>query len=317
MEAQEERRNRVRTNQLGIVPLAFPTWTNLGPNPIPNGQTLPVNPVSGRVSAIEVDPTDPNKVYAGAAQGGVYRSLDGGATWAPLMDNALSLAIGALALDTTRGCLYVGTGESSAAIDSFGGVGIYRIDNVNTNPVLVGPINPIRNYNDGNNTPTSLPVFNGSGISKILSSTTRRCSFPFSTPPWQRRLPFGDHPPHAISGLYHLTGVTAIRRSAAKITVTTWGLVSTRLHRQPDIDDIVFDPGDATGNTCLPGNLDAWGAAEGRSLVNKRWRQRQLHPNFLDHCRLDANGRGVRVYSEEANPTVVTCERQARRNHLR
>ena len=48
MEAQEARRNRLRTNQLGIVPLAFPTWTNLGPNPIPNGQTFPIVPVSGR-----------------------------------------------------------------------------------------------------------------------------------------------------------------------------------------------------------------------------------------------------------------------------
>jgi hypothetical protein len=36
--------------------------------------------VSGRVSAIEIDPNNPNNVYVGAAQGGVYRSLDGGAT---------------------------------------------------------------------------------------------------------------------------------------------------------------------------------------------------------------------------------------------
>ena len=80
MERQELFRHRsVTFSRLGVMSLAFPTWVELGPNPIPNGQTSPVNPVSGRVTAIEVDPTDPNKVYVGAAQGGVYRSLDGGA----------------------------------------------------------------------------------------------------------------------------------------------------------------------------------------------------------------------------------------------
>jgi hypothetical protein len=128
MEKQEALHNAIGTSKLGIAPLAFPSWVELGPNPIPNGQTVPIVPVSGRVLAIEIDPTDPNKVYVGAAQSGVYRSLDGGATWTPIMDSALSLAIGALALDTARGSLYVGTGEPGGAIDSFGGVGLYRID---------------------------------------------------------------------------------------------------------------------------------------------------------------------------------------------
>jgi hypothetical protein len=64
-----------------LQPQAFPNWVELGPNPIPNGQTqTTTTAVSGRVSAIEIDPTDPNKVYVGAAQGGVFRSLDGGTT---------------------------------------------------------------------------------------------------------------------------------------------------------------------------------------------------------------------------------------------
>src|SRR5205814_2726863 len=261
MEAQEARRNRLRTNQLGIFPLAFPTWTNLGPNPIPNGQTSPIVPVSGRVTAIEVDPNDPNKVYVGAAQGGVYRSLDGGVTWTPLMDSALSLAIGALALDTTRGCLYVGTGESSGSLDAFGGVGIYRIDNVNTNPVLVGPINPIRNYTDTNG-PQSVPIFNGSGISKILLVPNDPTKMFVSTVFYAAigigaDYSFGQFiPPHSISGLYRLTGVSGDPASvtAAKVKVTTLG---TCFHTpgtgSRDIDDIALDPGDATGNT-----LFAW-----------------------------------------------------------
>src|SRR5258708_521506 len=56
-----------------------PAWVPLGPAPIPNGQTQGrTDPVSGRVTAIVVHPTTPNTVYVGTAQGGVYRSLDGG-----------------------------------------------------------------------------------------------------------------------------------------------------------------------------------------------------------------------------------------------
>jgi len=54
-------------------------WTQIGPAPIPNGQTVPPpSPVSGRTVAIAIHPTNPDIVYVGAAEGGVYRSLDGG-----------------------------------------------------------------------------------------------------------------------------------------------------------------------------------------------------------------------------------------------
>src|SRR5262249_59047413 len=88
-------------------------WTPLGPAPIPNGQTTGVSQaVSGRVTAIVVHPSNENIVYVGTAQGGLYRSLNGGTTWTALMDDAQSLAIGSIAIDpldpTT---LFVGTGE--------------------------------------------------------------------------------------------------------------------------------------------------------------------------------------------------------------
>ena len=71
------------------------SWTPIGPAPIPvSGSTS----YSGRVSAIAVHPTNPDIAYVGTAQGGLYRTLDGGATWTPLMDSALTLAIGAVAI---------------------------------------------------------------------------------------------------------------------------------------------------------------------------------------------------------------------------
>ncbi len=141
-------------------------WVPMGPAPIPNGQTSGrTDPVSGRTSAIAVDPTNANIVYAGTAQGGVYRSLDGGTTWTPLMDSALSLAIGAVAIaPSDPSIVYVGTGESGFSLDSFFGVGVYRINNANgVTPTLSGPFNK----NSGN-----ADVFTGRSVGKILVSPT-------------------------------------------------------------------------------------------------------------------------------------------------
>ncbi|HEY7281104.1 MAG TPA: hypothetical protein VID47_05855 [Actinomycetota bacterium] len=120
---------------------AGPAWTALGPDPIPNGQTNPTRPVSGRVTAIAVDPADPNDVYVGTAQGGLYRSRDGGSTWTAMMDDAATLAIGSLAFaPSDPSVLYVGTGEGNLSGDSYAGVGLYRFDDANgASPTMHGP----------------------------------------------------------------------------------------------------------------------------------------------------------------------------------
>ena len=149
---------------LGAPTAVSTTWTAIGPAPLPNGS----NPFSGRVTAVVVDPTNPNTVYLGAAQGGVWRSLDGGATWASIFDNAQSLAIGALALaPSNHTILYVGTGEFNNSSDCFFGAGLYRIDNADTSATLAGPINPSQTI--GNFT---YNIFNGRSISKILVHPT-------------------------------------------------------------------------------------------------------------------------------------------------
>src|SRR5260370_33345026 len=58
------------------------------------------------------------------------------------MDSALSLAVGAIAIAPSQpSTIYVGTGEGNFSVDSFFGVGVYRSDNADTTPVLVGPLN--------------------------------------------------------------------------------------------------------------------------------------------------------------------------------
>ena len=129
------------------------SWTALGPAPIPNGQTVPSDahgvslshaPVSGRVTAVAIDPADANTAYVGTAQGGLYQTRDGGATWTPLMDNAITLAVGSLELDptdATGNTLLVGSGESNFSGDSYAGFGVYKLTGLKGSPVLNGPYN--------------------------------------------------------------------------------------------------------------------------------------------------------------------------------
>lgn len=83
--------------------------------------------IGGRITALAVHPARPDVIFAGAADGGVLRSSDGGTTWTPLSDALPSLSIGALAIDPTNpDLIYVGTGEANAAGDTYAGTGLYR-----------------------------------------------------------------------------------------------------------------------------------------------------------------------------------------------
>src|SRR6202011_37862 len=80
-----------------------------------------------------VDPTNTNVVYAGAAQGGIWKTTDGGTTWTPLTDTQASLAIGSIALDPqNHNTIYAGTGEENNSGDSYYGAGILKSTDAGT-----------------------------------------------------------------------------------------------------------------------------------------------------------------------------------------
>ena len=131
LEAVLERQEREAAEGAPFAPLGVAAgWTNIGPSPINFGQTPTSTPripsdVSGRVAAIAIDST--GIVYAGGAQGGVWKSTDNGATWTALGDALASLAIGSIAVDPQNDLvLWVGTGEGNGSCDSYGGVGVYK-----------------------------------------------------------------------------------------------------------------------------------------------------------------------------------------------
>lgn len=163
MERQESFRNKKFGSDNAIVA----AWTPIGPNPIPNGQTTPTAPVSGRIATIAVHPTNPAIVYVGAAQGGVFRSTDSGANWTPVFDSAQNLAIGAISFSPSDPTiLYVGTGEPNFGARNYFGVGVYRINTnaVHTTATLTGPLNKNAGGAD---------VFTGRGIGEIAVHPTQ------------------------------------------------------------------------------------------------------------------------------------------------
>ncbi|HEX7877819.1 MAG TPA: hypothetical protein VF720_00315, partial [Candidatus Eisenbacteria bacterium] len=231
---------------------SFSAWTPIGPYPIPNGQTTTTaHAVSGRVTAIAIDPADANTVYVGTAQGGVWRTTNGGTNWTPIFDNAASLAIGALALaPSNTSILYVGTGEANLSADSFFGVGLYRIDDAAGAATLNGPFNP---------TPTTdvigAQTFTGRTISRILVDPADPATIFVSTASGIGGLggePYASSPPiTALRGIYRSTNGTSASPSFAKLTVTPSSSIAPDVTGNLIVTDMAYDPTDATRNTIV------------------------------------------------------------------
>jgi hypothetical protein len=80
--------------------------------------------VGGRMTALAAAPD--GSLFAGAADGGVWKSADGGQHWTPVTDSQATLSIGALLVTGPASgyTVYVGTGEANTSSDSYAGVGV-------------------------------------------------------------------------------------------------------------------------------------------------------------------------------------------------
>jgi len=85
--------------------------------------------VSGRITDVEaVGPRGRSyTIYIGSASGGVWKSVNEGVSWAPILEEAAATAIGDIALDPqNQEVLWVGTGEANIFRSSQAGAGLYR-----------------------------------------------------------------------------------------------------------------------------------------------------------------------------------------------
>ncbi len=106
------------------------SWTSVGPTPLVNrgGDIFTAKiSISGRVSAVAVNPKNKKEIIIGAAQGGIHVSTNGGKTWRSAGDDLKTLAIGSIAYAPgDPSTIYVGTGENVFSSDAYAGVGVYK-----------------------------------------------------------------------------------------------------------------------------------------------------------------------------------------------
>jgi hypothetical protein len=87
-------------------------WQPIGPAPttpkFPNNWGL----TSGRINTIAVKPDDANVILVGTATGGIWRSADAGATFTPVSDSQVDLAVGSIAFaKSNTNIVYAGMGD--------------------------------------------------------------------------------------------------------------------------------------------------------------------------------------------------------------
>lgn len=133
----EGRVNAVTSEELGAL------WTQVGRYPLlgESDSGTQIGLYTGRVSALAVDPNDASghTVYLGGANGGVWRTTDGGQSWENVvstLDHTYrgSLAIGSLAVvpygnpPGEKAYVFAGTGEAVVHCEGYYGDGIWKYD---------------------------------------------------------------------------------------------------------------------------------------------------------------------------------------------
>ena len=85
------------------------------------------NYISGRTNSLAYVNGQPNIMYIAAAQGGVWKTVNGGVNWVPLTDHLPTLACGDVIVDPNNpNVIFLGTGELNYSGDSQYGDGIYK-----------------------------------------------------------------------------------------------------------------------------------------------------------------------------------------------
>lgn len=114
-----------------FAPLASYSWSTLGPT---NYIVTSVNDFAqGRASALWVKPTNVSFILAGFADGGVWKTTNGGLSWTPISDFEISTSIGSIdvlvrtdTVNLTDAIIYVGLGEGNTSSEAVDGGGVLK-----------------------------------------------------------------------------------------------------------------------------------------------------------------------------------------------
>ncbi|UCC39836.1 MAG: PQQ-binding-like beta-propeller repeat protein [Candidatus Aminicenantes bacterium] len=98
------------------------TWRSVGPQIM-----------GGRITDIAVPKDNPYVIYAAAASGGVWKTVNNGTTWKPIFDNESCLTVGDIAIsDSDPDIIWVGGGENNSSRSSYSGTGVFKSINGGT-----------------------------------------------------------------------------------------------------------------------------------------------------------------------------------------
>jgi photosystem II stability/assembly factor-like uncharacterized protein len=115
--------------------LSFPRPAPADAPPAPEARFLdpltarPIGPANtgGRITAVAVIENNPAVMYVGAASGGVWKTTDGGNTWAAVFERQGTSSIGDVAVAPSNpDVIWVGTGEANLRNSVSWGDGVYR-----------------------------------------------------------------------------------------------------------------------------------------------------------------------------------------------
>ena len=107
-------------------------WTSIGPGNI-----------GGRIRAIAIHPTTPTRVFAGSVSGGIWRTNDAGASWAPVNDFLANLSVSSIVISPTDpNVMYAGTGEGFFNADAVRGAGVFKSTDGGTTWTQLASTNP-------------------------------------------------------------------------------------------------------------------------------------------------------------------------------
>src|SRR3989442_11861399 len=86
-----------------------------------------IGPVGNRVTSVAGVPGQPYVYYAGAASGGIFKTIDGGIHWDPIFDGQPVASIGSLEVASSDpNIVWAGTGEAWIRSHISVGAGIYK-----------------------------------------------------------------------------------------------------------------------------------------------------------------------------------------------
>ena len=222
--------------------------------------------MSGRITEIAVNESDPFEFYAAAATGGLWKTRDNGVTWTPLFENQTVNSIGTVTVDQRQPrTVWVGTGEATNRQSSGWGDGVYKstdggtswtntglrgtariariaVDPTNSDVVYVaapghlwGPNRERGLYKTSDGGRTWTPILavdeNTGAVDVAIDPTDPRIVY--AAMYQHRRTPFGFVGGGAGSGLYKSTDAGATwRRLTTGLPAGTVGRISIAIYRK-------------------------------------------------------------------------------------